>query len=527
MKNRYLPFTIVQDGKRLFFAIEKSQIEDVLKELDTKKNEEIYFAAEGANKLKIKASKILRAIKRAELNEPIIPHSLDRYVIDMTREYSRKKLRNITGREHETEKIWFYLSQKTRNNVFLVGEADVGKTTIANEIVRQISVNECPKEFYHFRVIRIRVQEITGRSEQRIYPYIVSSIEQFLEKNKERIILYIDNAIEWKTDVGMIELLYKALIEYNIPILATERTERFDDYFLNDSMLSKYLNYIYIEEPELEQIETLLADHIKYLQEKYQIKISPAMTKFAIFTSALSNTNSANPGRAENVLERAFLEAKRKDKKEVEKENILSCYHSYAKMYSNLSNEGKRKTAFHEAGHYVVTIMCQNVHDKKIAFVSILPMLNFYGVNWLYQIQGDMEYDEQYFIDQIAICFGGRLAENRIVSKDNTGASQDLAQANSLAEMMVMKYGFNAKNRTYINAQGYVKEYTISDAKKEELNNLIQEYIDKGEKEAEKIIDKNFDLVRVIAEALLKEEILTGEELEKIVKDYNRSTNGE
>lgn len=527
MKKRCLHFTIVQEGKKLFFAIENSKIEEILKEMSAKRTGAICFSigeGEKETELKIKVSKFLRAIKEAELNESIIPHNLDRYVTDMTREYSKERHRRITGRESETEKIWFYLSQKTRNNVFLVGDADVGKTTIANEIVRQISVNECPREFYHFRVIRIKIQEITCRSEQWFYPYIISSIEQFLEKNQERIVLYIDNAIEWRTDAGTNEMLYKALIEYNIPVLATERTERFEEYFLNDSVLFKYLNYIYIEEPELEQIEMLLDDHIKYLQKKYEVKISPAMIKFAIFTSALSNTNSANPGRAENVLERAFLEAKRKDKKEVGKENILNCYHSYTKMYNSLSNEEKRKTAFHEAGHYVVTIMCQNVHDEKIAFVSILPMLNFYGVNWMYQIHGGVEYDERYFIDQIAICFGGRVAENRIISKDNTGASQDLEQANDLAEKMVMKYGFGTKNRTYTNSQGYVKGYTISDAKKKELNDLIQEYLDEGEKEAERIIDKNFELVRVIANALLKDEILTGEELEKIVKNYNKST---
>lgn len=529
MNKRCLTFTITQNGKDYSIMVDVEELKELIKKLNFQNADDISIPIEAKDgeelqPIKINISKLFRVIKQVELANPIIPFWLNSYIIDLTRIYSQRHPAKTTGRDDEIEKIWFYLSQKTRNNVFLVGEADVGKTRIANEIVRQIATNECPKEFYDYRVIQINAQELVNKKDSKIYHYIISFVDKFLRNNKNNIVLYIDGIIYWKTEYELIKLLYKVIMAYHIPVLATERTDSFEQYFLSDSAISKYLNYIVIEEPELEELESLLSDHIKHLEQKYKIKISREMIKFAIFTSVLSNTESANPGKAENVLERAFLEAKRKDKSEVGKDNILSCYNSYTKLYNSFSEESKKITAYHEAGHYVVTMFCKNVVDMKIAFVSILPMMDFYGVNWPYHVLGEnANYTKEYFIEQIAICFGGRIAEKRKTSKESTGASNDLYQANTIAENMVMVYGFATGNRSYTTLEGYSKKYIISDTKKEEIDKQVQKYVDIGNRLAERIINENIELVTQIAETLLKEEIMTGEELFKIVKEYQQN----
>jgi len=87
-----------------------------------------------------------------------------------------------------------------------------------------------------------------------------------------------------------------------------------------------------------------------------------------------------------------------------------------------------------------------------------------------------------------------------------------------------MYYGLSRKdenrNRTYINDYGNVREYLISNTKKEELDKEVQEIIDEGYELAEKIVLANKKLLEIIAERLLEEEILTGEQLEEICKHY-------
>ena len=126
---------------------------------------ELNFGLEGKNYVrKVNVKKelpiIKKAVKYAELVQDIIPIYLKKYLVDYTQKLSQKSVAPIVGREHEIEKAWFYLSKETRNNVFLIGEKDVGKTAIAVEIARQIATNECPKEFYQKRVLMLKPEMI-------------------------------------------------------------------------------------------------------------------------------------------------------------------------------------------------------------------------------------------------------------------------------------------------------------------------------------------------------------------------------
>jgi hypothetical protein len=477
--------------------------------------------------INMKLSELRKLMKQAELQQEFVPRILNKYLVDLSQVLSQSESTAIVGRDNEIEKIWFYLSQKTRNNVFLVGEPDVGKTVIAHEVARQISTNECPKEFYDTRILELKVENLLQINSDFIYERILASIIKFLVKNRDKVILYIDKAIYMKTEENLVMMLYNCLRKYHIPMIATLRTEHFNNYFAADDVISKYLNYVYVDEPEMDEIEPIISNHISKLMNQYEIKISKEMIKFGIFTSVLSNSVSANPGNVINVFEKAFLEAKRKDKEEVDKQSILSCYDSYLKLYNNTSTEEKRMIAYHEAGHYVVARMCKNVVDQKIAFVSILPMMDFLGVNWPYTILGKtLNYTKEHYIDNIAIYMGGRIGEKRFTQKDSTGAVADLAAASSLAENMALRDGFstdsNNKNRSYITSNNKLKDYLFYDEKRKKLDEEIQSYINEGYKLGEDIINKNLKLLEAVAEKLLKEEILTGEELEQLVKDNEK-----
>ena len=533
-KKNYVQFELIIDDEKIPAKVYAEELRNILNDNSEElkkgiQNIEITFqVGEKSFNVPFKVEQLRRMIKRAELTTDIIPRPLRKYMKDITQTYANKPSASTKGRNHEIEKAWFYISQKKRNNVFLVGEKDVGKTRIALEIIRQIATNECPKEFYDKRVVKLDPELMLRIEKDYYYKYVVNQLVKFLYKNKDKILLYIDKSIFMKTDVSLIEILNLCIKNYNIPIITTSEEEDFDKYFLDDPIISKYLNYIYVEEPELEEIQPMIKNRIWKLQKEHGIKISEEMIKFGIFTSILTNSVSANPGNVINVFEKAFLEAKRKDKEEVDKKCILSCYNSYLKLYNNTSKEEKKMIAYHEVGHYIVTTMCEHVKDEKIAFVSILPMMDFLGVNWPYRILGKtLNYTKDYFLDHIAIYMGGRIAEKLVTFKDSTGASSDLAAANSLAESMITIYGLaetdTNKNRSYATENHMLKTYLISETKKEEFDKEIQNYVDEGYKRAEKIIKANVELIEVIVEQLLKEEILTGEQLTQICNDFKKS----
>lgn len=469
-------------------------------------------------------SELKRLLKFAELLTNIVPRSLSQYLTDITQEFSQKEIPSIIGREHEIEKAWFYLSQVKRNNVFLIGDKDVGKTAIAKEIAKRIAINNCPKELYSKRVIMLNPEQLLKikRDSVYVYEWEIKKIINFLKKHAKNIILYIDKAIYMKTDVCLIYILYACLKEYNIPLIVTSSENNFDDYFYEDQSIAKYINYIYVREPELNEIEEMVRPYIETLKEQYNITISDKIIKYAIFTSDLSPSISVNPGKVINIFERAFLNAKRKDKEEVDKQCILSCYDARIKEYAKMPKEEKKSTAYHEAGHYILAIKSKHMKDIKISCVSNLPMNWWSGVTMSYcDIREYAVTSKDYFLDYIAMALAGRIAEKKFTNLNSTGASNDLKQANDIAKLMIMEWGFSDKAPNLNRQYDYEDYYLLPENKKKAIDDEIQELIDEGTKRATLIIEENAKLLEIIAEKLFTEEILTGEELEAICNGFN------
>lgn len=529
----YIALTIKVEGKEECVKVSADELKQAIKEAKLGSDAEkikLQFATEDEKNLIIpmQMSVVQTLIKAAELMVDLVPTALTKYLVDVSQRFAQKQAMPLIGRDNEIEKIWFYLSQKTRNNVFLVGETDVGKTAIAAEIARQIATNQCPKEFYNKRVLMFNPEKILRNEQDFFRERIVKKIFNFLVINRKKVVLYVDKALLMKTDYWLIRMLNALIVAYKIPFITTCSTEEFDTYFLSDDMIAKYLNEVYVEEPELEELQPMIKNHIALFENKYKVKIDDNMIKFGIYTSCLSESVSCNPGNAISIFEKAFLEARRKGKKIVDKQSILSCYNTYLKLYNNTSEDEKRMIAYHETGHYIVSQKCSNVKDEKIAFVSILPMMDFLGVNWPYKITGKtLNYSREYYIDQIAIYLGGRLGERLLTHKDTTGACSDLDAANTIAKNMIMYYGLSKnkdnKNRSYISSYEGVRNYAISNEKRDLFDKEIQSIINEGTERAETIIKENQELLEIIAEKLLKEEILTGEQLEQICKEYEES----
>lgn len=454
----------------------------------------------------------------------LIPKSLENYLQDLTKKLCLKPIEPIVKREHELEKIWFYISQKVRNNVFITGELDVGKTAIAHEIARQISTNECPKEFSGKRVLQLKPEQLLKIKSDRAYERTVRKVINFLVQNRKNIVLYIDNALYMKTDEFLIMMLYACIKRYNIPMIATIQSEDYDWYFAEDTFISKYLNEVYVKEPDKDEIRLMIDAHLKLFEKRYKVKPTEGAIKFGIYTSSLSESPSYEPGNVISIFEKAFREARRKGKKYVDKNNILSCYNTYLDDYESTPEKERRATAYHETGHYIAQVMSEHCKDFKISCVSILPMMWWAGVTMSYFDKKEFAIrSREYFIDKIAMSLAGRVAERRVIETNSTGASNDLEHVNAYAKAIVMKWGFSDKENNRNRSYDYEDYFLMPESKKELIDKEVQELIDAGMERAEKIISDNEGLLKVIAERLMVDEILTGEELEQICKEYEES----
>lgn len=525
MKEKKLIIPIaLSDGRNVRMQIDAQELGELVKKAKASgdKMMALQIFDDDGNKIEIpiKMSVLRAMVKSVDLSNPIIPKGLDPFLTDMTYYFSKKERVKLVGRDHEIEKIWFYISQKKRNNVFLVGPPDVGKTAICREIIRQIATNECPKEFYDTRVLMLNPREIEKIIGKKKFIFLYKWLINFIVKNRGKVILYIEDSFDMLTAEKLWEMLEMLITKHNIPVLTTSLPENMQEYFLEIDSISKYVNIIYVSEPELNEIYPMIQNFIRKKEKEYGIKASKNVVEFGIFSSPLSESVSANPGNVINNFEKAFLEAKRKGKKMLDKKSILSCYDTDLKRYNIMPANEKKATAYHETGHFIATVMSDRLKDQKIAYVTILPMSWFLGLTEVYNSNSEeVVLSRDYYLDHIAMLMAGRIAEQR-VKGSNSGACSDLESATRVAKTMIMSFGLSQKNSNRCYEQS--DYFLIPEEKKKELDDEIQQILDEGYKRAEKIISDNECLLKVIAEQLVKEEILTGEYLDKIVKKYRR-----
>ena len=462
-----------------------------------------------------------------------IPVQLKNYLIDLSASNKSEQTEKISSRDEEIEKLWSCMLLKKKNNAILVGEHGVGKTTMLLEVVRQLKAGDAPKQIAYCKIIQLNTSKLLKINSDYSMKRVISAIVKYLKENKNNLIIYVDDLLTMKYDIYLEQLLIIILKKFNVKLVASITYENYEDYFEEDDTICKYLNPIYLDEPDIEDIYNIILSKVLNLQKKYGVTILEEMINFAIFTGYhLSSSNSANPESTIDVINFAFADAKRNNSKEVCKKNILRYYFINFKLEKKAENAEKIITAYHEVGHYLVTRYSENIRSYKNAFVSILPFEDSLGLTASYEDIGkQLTFDKDYFIDEIASLLGGRVGEEMYTNKYSSGAVSDLDMASTMAEQVIMSYGLsdreNEKNKSYTIAGTYVKDFLLTDDIKKEINDEITELIKKGYDRATKIIHNHKELHEKIVSKLLEEGILIGTELDEICKEFEESQKNE
>ncbi len=192
-----------------------------------------------------------------------------------------------------------------------------------------------------------------------------------------------------------------------------------------------------------------------------------------------------------------------------------------------MSEEEKRLTAYHEAGHAIVGRLVPS-HDP-VYKVTIIPRGRALGVTMFLPEEDRLSYSKELLDSQISSLFGGRIAEELIfdASKVTTGASNDIERATQLARNMVTKWGLSEKlgPLTYSEEDGEVflgrsvtQHKAISDETSHAIDKEIRNIINKNYKRSEQILKKNIGKLHLMADALIKYETIDADQIDDIMK---------
>jgi cell division protease FtsH len=244
----------------------------------------------------------------------------------------------------------------------------------------------------------------------------------------------------------------------------------------------------------------------------------------------------ATPGFAgadlENLVNEAALLAARSNKEkvdmgdfEVAKDKVMMGAERRSMI---ISDEEKRVTAYHEAGHALVAKLLPGA--DPVHKVTIIPRGMALGLTQQLPIDEKHTYQKDYLLNNLAILFGGRVAEELVLDHMTTGAGNDIEKATDLAHRMVCEWGmseklgpmtFGKKEEEIFLGRDFTQKVDYSESTAIEIDSEIRRIILDSYQRAKDLLKKNLGLLHKIAESLLEKEVLDGSEIDAIVREFN------
>ena len=303
-----------------------------------------------------------------------------------------------------------------------------------------------------------------------------------------------------------------------IVIAATNRPDVLDPALLRPGRFDRQ---VVVPLPDIRGREKILRVHMRKVPSAKNV--NPVI--FARSTPGFSGADLAN------LVNEAALIAARSNKKHVEivdfekaKDKILMGAERRSMV---ISDQEKKITAYHEAGHTIVGFKVAAHHDP-VYKVSIIPRGRALGVTMFLPEEDRYNYSKIRLESQIASLFGGRIAEALKFGPEHitTGAANDIEKATSIARNMVTKWGLSDKlgPLTYSSEEGEVflgrsvtSHKEVSEATAAEIDREVHAIIDRNYQLAAKILKEHLVQLDVMAEALIKYETIDKKQIEAIM----------
>jgi cell division protease FtsH len=301
-----------------------------------------------------------------------------------------------------------------------------------------------------------------------------------------------------------------------IIIAATNRPDVLDPALLRPGRFDRQVT---VNLPDVRGREGILKVHAK------NVKLLPEVDLSVI----ARGTPGYSGAELANLLNEAALLAARTNKKGVGQAELEEARDKVRwgreRRSMAMSDEEKRATAWHEAGHALVNVLLKHTHP--LHKVTIIPRGRALGVTMSLPKEDMLNMRRKQAIDTIIMTMAGRIAEEYVTDDISSGAAMDIQQATQLAKAMVMHWGMSEKlgNVLYGEAQEYVflgrdmmrtKDY--SEATAQEIDVEVKRIVDGAFHTAKQLIETNRDKLELVANSLLEYETLDGAQVEEIVR---------
>jgi cell division protease FtsH len=294
-----------------------------------------------------------------------------------------------------------------------------------------------------------------------------------------------------------------------IILAATNRADILDKALMR---AGRFDRQIHVDLPELKERKEILEVHLRKLKLSADFDVD----YIAKHTPGFSGADLAN------ICNEAALTAARRNKSEIDKQDFLDAIDRVVggleRKATMMTEEEKRTTAYHEAGHAVVSWLLPNANP--VFKVTIVPRGQSLGATWYLPDERYVTTREQ-MIDEMCATIGGRVADEIHTGQPCTGALSDLEKLTKLAYAMVTYYGMseNVGNISFYDSTGsraYDMTKPYSEKTAELIDKEVKELVDMIHERTRKILTENFEGFSQLAELLLEKEVIFAEDLERI-----------
>ena len=301
-----------------------------------------------------------------------------------------------------------------------------------------------------------------------------------------------------------------------IVIAATNRPDVLDPALLRPGRFDRHVT---IPLPDVKGREEILNIHAK----KVQMVEGVDMSIIARGTPGFSGAD------LKNLINEAALGGARNNKTEL---NLADFEWARDKVMMGterksmvMSEKEKRNTAYHEAGHALVSALLPK--SDPIHKVTIVPRGRALGMTAYLPENDNHSYDFEYLSNRITIAMGGRAAEEIIFDEVTTGASNDIQQATDTIRNMICRWGmsksfgpivFGSDNQLNVLGRDIGKDREYSEKTATEIDEEMRKTIKYHDEKAKKLLSDNIEVLHKIVEVLMKEETIAGSYIMKLLK---------
>jgi len=431
---------------------------------------------------------------------------------------AKEELREIIEFLREAQKFQ-KLGGRIPKGVLLVGHPGTGKTLLARAVAGEANV-----PFF----------SISGSDFVEMFVGVgASRVRDLFEQGKKNApcIIFIDeiDAVGRHRGAGLggghderEQTLNQLLVEMDgfesnegvILIAATNRPDVLDPALLRPGRFDRR---VVVPLPDVRGREEILRVHTRKIPLADDVDLSILARGTPGFSGA----------ELSNMVNEAALNAARNNRKavlmydfELAKDKVLMGAERKSML---LTEEEKKVTAYHEAGHALVAALMPN--SDPLHKVTIIPRGMALGVTMQLPETDKHNYTREYLATRIAVMMGGRLAEEIFLNQMSTGAGNDIEQATEMARKMVCEWGmsglgpltFGKKEEQIFLGRELAQHRDFSEETARQIDAEVRRFVNDGYDSAKKVIEENKETLVRIAAALLEREVLDASELKMII----------